>query len=330
MVPHNRLTYGRAEASAVREAVSSGQWAQGPRVARLEQVLAQTARVKHAVCLGSGLAALRLALLASGIKSGDEVWVPAYSCVALPNAVLSCGGVAVPVDVCSGTWTFNPEAAPRRRPRAAIVVHTFGAISNLPAGVPVVEDCTHSFGERPVTAKVGVLSLYATKLLAAGEGGALLTNDARIAKFARQWRDYSNQEPDGSRLNDKMSDLEAAVGLCQADRLAAGLKARRQRAGIYHRQLSRVPGRWRLPPWDPARVWYRYVLEVPSASRTQKHLHEAGVETALPVHPWLSPDVMARYPVSRDAFKRLLSLPLYPTLTRIEQQRVIDAVCGMK
>src|ERR1039458_7346111 len=99
LVPHNRLTFGEAECDAVMRTVRSGQWAQGPRVQELEAALARMSGVRHAVCVASGLAALRLALGALGIRSGDSVLVPAYSCVALANSVLAWGAAPVPVDV---------------------------------------------------------------------------------------------------------------------------------------------------------------------------------------------------------------------------------------
>src|SRR5580700_724430 len=107
-VPHNRLTFGESECDAVLRTVRSGYWAQGPRVQELETALARLGGVQHAVCVASGLAALRLALGGLGVKAGESVLVPAYSCVALANSVLAWGATPVAVDVDPTHWNIDP------------------------------------------------------------------------------------------------------------------------------------------------------------------------------------------------------------------------------
>src|SRR3989344_8381177 len=109
-VPHNRLTFGEEEVQAVADVVKSGHWAGGPRVKELEEALCARAGVKHAVGVSSGLSALRLALQGLGVKQGDEVIVPAYSCVALANAALTLGAVPVPADVREEDFTIDPQS----------------------------------------------------------------------------------------------------------------------------------------------------------------------------------------------------------------------------
>ena len=153
MIPHNRITWDSAETAAAAAAVQSGQWTCGPRVAALEQELARRAGVQHAVCVASGVSALRLALRALAIGPGAAVLVPAYSCVALANAVLACEGRPVCVDVEPGAWNLAPEAAEASRstaPKAVIAVDTFGMPARIERlrrlGAPVIEDCAHAFG----------------------------------------------------------------------------------------------------------------------------------------------------------------------------------------
>ena len=137
IVPHNRLTFGDAECDAVLRVVRSGQWAQGPRVEELENTLAQMAGVKHAVCVASGLAALRLSLGALKVRAGDSVLVPAYSCVALANSAMACGAAPVPVDIEGAFWTLDPKSCVQlasASTRAAIAVNTFGAPADVVKG----------------------------------------------------------------------------------------------------------------------------------------------------------------------------------------------------
>ena len=343
-VPHNRITHGPAEAQAVLGVLRTGYWASGPQVASLEAKLAEIAEVDHAVCVSSGLSALRLALKAFGVEPGEKVLVPAYSCVALANATLACGAEPVPMDVMASRWNVGSteieKQAVHERVKAAIVVHTFGLPAQIGAAqqrrIPVIEDCAHAFGMTDSGKPLGghgdisVLSFYATKLIAAGEGGAVLTRSATLAEFVREWRDYGDQPPEGTRLNDKMTDLEAALALCQLDRLGEMLSARKRLAERYHQALSgtaRETGAFRLPAIGLNRVWYRYVIEMccaPAVEFIQK-LRRVGISAEQPVWNWRSKQSVD-CPMADHAYRVVLSLPLYPTLTLEEQDRVIHSL----
>jgi perosamine synthetase len=337
-VPHNRLTHGRREEAAVAAVVASGHWAGGGRVEELERRLAERAGVPFAVCVGSGLAALRLSLRALGIGKGSRVVVPAYSCVALANAALSLGARPVAVDVEPGTWNLDAAATARQQADAAVVVHTFGCRADVAgyrdgAGA-TIEDCAHAFGLPGLGAggDVAILSFYATKLVGAGEGGAVLTRSEEIAASVRAHRDYTDLAPDGSRLNDKLTDLEAALALCQLDRLDDMLAARARLAQRYGTLLADATHALRLPVETSDRVWYRYAVELTglSAAVAAARLEGVGVLAAEPVADWRPPGGQAA-PVADAAYRSLLSLPLFPTLTDDEQHRVVDAVlelCG--
>ena len=338
-VPHNRLTFGDAECEAVLRAVRTGQWAQGPRVEELEQVLARMAGVQYAVCVGSGLAALRLSLGALGVGSGDRVLVPAYSCVALANSVLSWGATPVPVDIEQESWTIDPAQChvqcENGTAKAGIAVNTFGVPARIAHldGLAWIEDCAHSFGievdGKPLgsRAEIGVLSFYATKLIGGGEGGAVVTNSTRAADFVRLSRDYGDQSPDPHRLNDKMTDLEASLVLAQLQRLPNMIARRKVLAERYLDRLGKAAdgGVCRLPSNRAPRIWYRFgveMLRVP-AETVVKDLLPFGIRGAIPITDWRRKDGPA--PVANGAYRSLVSLPLYPTLTETEQDAVIAA-----
>jgi len=350
-VPHNRLTFGDAECDAVLRAVRSGQWAQGPRVQELETALARLGGVQHAVCVASGLAALRLALGGLGILPNDSVLVPAYSCVALANSALAWGATPVPVDVDPVHWNIDPvlcrSYAETTRPRAAIAVNMFGApaaveemaSSDVPVvGVPVIEDCAHGFahsigsatGQKWIgsRAQAGVFSFYATKLIGGGEGGAVLTDSDEIAHFARSARDYADQPADGHRMNDKMNDLEASLVLAQLERLPEMIAARESVANRYLDRLAdpRFQHVFCLPSKSKERVWYRFAVEMltTSAETVVAGLGRFDIHAAVPVTDWRGPGSPAA-PVADRAYRTLVSLPLYPTLTEEEQDAVVKA-----
>ena len=342
IIPHNRLTFGEAECEAVARTVRSGYWAQGPRVKELETALSRLSGSKHAVCVASGLSALRLSLGALGAHSARPVLIPAYSCVALANAALSWGAVPVPVEIESSSWNLDPAscraAITKYDPSAVIAVNNFGfpaAIDDLTAGgVPVIEDCAHAFGiaagRKPLgsRAQIGVLSFYATKLIGGGEGGAVLTDSQAIADYVRGARDYSDQPASACRMNDKMNDLEAALVLAQLERLPDLIAARKAIAARYIDRLSPQSGDrfYRLPADAIDRVWYRFVVEMitPSAKTVVDALQTYGIHAALPVTDW-RPTGSSQCPAADRAYRQLVSLPLYPTLTPGEQDRVVNA-----
>ena len=341
-VPHNRLTFGEAEARAAAEAVVSGQWACGPRVQALERRLGHRAGRAHSIGVASGLAALRIGLKALGVKHGDEVIVPAYSCVALANAALSLGASPVVADVLDD-WNLDPRAVAAvrtDRTRAVIAVNTFGAPADVTSlrrlGIAVIEDCAHGFGLGVADGVLGgrgdlaVLSFHATKLLGAGEGGAVVTDRADAAEIARAWRDYGNEPPDGTRLNDKLSDVHAAIALCQLERLDEMIAAREARAQRYHARLGPLARRtsaFRLPAWPSSRVWYRYAIELTerNAADVVSAMRRLGVGADRPVTDWRSAGGPA-CPAADRAYARIVSLPLYPTLRDDEQERVAEVL----
>ena len=334
-IPHNRLFHGSEELKAIAGVIRSGQWAAGPKLSELEGRMASVAGRTHAVGVSSGVAALRLSLLALGVGRGTAVAVPAYSCVALPNAVLACGGEVVPVDVQDGTWNICPRAlnvamSRHRNIRAVVAVHTFGAPSQIDdlmaTGLPVIEDCSHAFGMGTLggVGSMAILSLYASKLLGAGEGGMVITSDAALADRVRAERDYSDKSPSAMRLNEKMTDMEATLALCQLDRLAEVILRRDKLERRYTAAFKPLldVGVCDLPINMSNRIWYRYAVKVKKPDQVIDSMASYGIIVARPVEDWGG--AIDSTPAAREAYAHLVSLPLYPSLTIREQDRVIS------
>lgn len=336
-IPHNRLTFGEEEVEAVSQVVASGQWAHGEKVRQLEQALTAYVDCRYAIAVSSGLSAIRLTLKALNIEAGDEVLVPAYSCVALANAILALGAKPIPVDIRTEDWNMDPQhvsALITSKTRAILIVNTFGApapLEELKAlGLPIIEDCSHGFGfplKSPMgnRSDIAILSFYATKLMGAGEGGAILTNNEDLAQTIDGWRFYQDKPPNATRLNDKMTNIEASLALCQLKRLNSMINRRQEVAANYAQQLQPLVQKnlIKLPPLSSDRVWYRYVIEV---SRKLTHplieqLEHYHIHTDFPVDNWRSKDDTS-CPVANQAYARLISLPIYPTLSENEQQRI--------
>ena len=326
---------------AAARVVRAGHLAQGPEVAALEAAVAAVAGCRHAVAVSSGTTALQLALSALGLGQGDQVIVPSYACTALLHAVWAVGAQPVVADVDPASGNLDAERVRRccgPRVRAAIVPHLFGAAAPVAAiaalGVPVVEDCAMALGAtrggRPLGSlgSVAVCSFYATKLVAAGEGGMVLTHDADLAATVRGQRSYDGLPADRPRLNAKMTDLAAAVARVQMDRLPDFIASRRRLAARYAAALAGLG--LALPAADTERVWYRYVVQTPDdATGLLQAVNQRGVAARRPVpnplHLELGlPD--AQFPGASQAWRQNVSLPLYPTLTESEFDRVVEAV----
>jgi dTDP-4-amino-4,6-dideoxygalactose transaminase len=349
MIPHNKLFFGEQEICAVNRVLRSGYWAGGKVVGRLELELARCFAVKHAVCVGSGLAALRISLLALGIRTGARVLVPAYACVALANSVLAAGAEPVPVDCETENWNVDPEdfanLGQQRKAKAAIVVNTFGSpVGNevfRRAGFPVIEDISHGFAsaDKPwhpvLRGEIGICSFYATKLIGGGEGGAVLTNNGRAAEFVRAWRDYADQAPCGRRLNDKMTDIEAALVLCKIKVLPKLIRERRRLACYYDALLNRIDrSRTEIasPVPDNGRLWYRYVIQFrrKRASGGLDFLKNKGIDACRPITKWTWRG-QRDCPQADRAFRENVSLPLFVGLRSNQQRHVVgmlDLYCG--
>lgn len=340
-IPHNRLTFGEEEVRAVSKVIFSGYWSGGPQLAQLEKELIQRTQVSHAVGVASGLGALRLGLKSLGIGTEDEVIIPAYSCVALANAVLSLGAIPVPVDVRELDWNIDPQCAHKvlsSKTKALIAVNTFGSPAPIEElrqlQIPIIEDCSHGLGleikgkQLGNRSDVAIVSFYATKLIGGGEGGAVLTNQSHLAEFIRCWRDYTDQSPNPMRLNDKMNDLEAALALCQLQRLNSMVSAREVVANRYNQRLKvieKTTGKLRLPIFTCHRIWYRYVVKVISAKMVIKKLKQMDIYAEYPITDWRRTNNPS-CPVADCAFQELVSLPIYPTLRLDEQERVCRAL----
>ena len=342
VIPHSRPFLGKEEVEAVSRVLASRHIAEGPEVESLEKEWSAATGTRGAACVGSGLAALRLTMHAMGVKQGGEVIVPAYSCISVLNAVLALGATPVLADVERDRWTLDPVSAAQQRTsrtKAIIAVHLFGMPARLGAleeiGVPVIEDCAHGIGGFVGKGPFGgataasVASFYATKMIAAGEGGVVASNHEQILAAVRQARNPSDQTPNGVHLNDKMTDMEAAIARVQLSRLKWTLSEREKRARRYSQLLSDVADRGLLvlPGAAEGRIWYRYAVRLThgSAAAVAGALQKQGIFADQPVWDlrgavkW-----MAGLQGTEIAFDRVLSLPLYPDLTDAEQERVCE------
>ncbi|MFQ5953173.1 MAG: DegT/DnrJ/EryC1/StrS family aminotransferase [Candidatus Omnitrophota bacterium] len=340
IIPHSRPTLGEEEALVAAEVVRSGYITQAEKVEEFEEELARFAGVKGAVATNSGTSALHLGLLAMGIKAGDEVILPSYVCSSPMNAVYLADAEPRLCDIEPESFNISIgsiEDNIKENTKVVIVPHMFGNPADLEKieslGVPIIEDCAHSIGAVYGNRKVGsigrfnILSFYANKVLASGEGGAILSDDEDILQIARDCRDYDEKEDYKLRFNYKMTDLQAAIGLVQLKKLPEMLKIRKEIAESYEKALSGLD--ITLPRGEFDHIYYRYVIKIQKdISEAISRIGEEGVMCERPVfkplHRYL--ELRSGFRNSDEAYATTLSIPIYPSLSDEEQGRVIEAV----
>jgi perosamine synthetase len=347
---------GDEEREGVLAVLQSGQLTQGKVVPELEARFADWCGANHAVAVSSGTAALHVALLAHGIKAGDEVITSPFTFIASANAVLFVGARPVFVDVEPETFCLDPsqvEAAITPRTRAILPVHLYGHPAAMPQlaeiasrhGVLLIEDACQAHGATVNGQKVGTLgqsaafSLYPSKNMTAGEGGFITTNDDELAHRARLLRSHGSSGDYRHHLlgyNFRLSDVHAAIGLAQLRKLDGFNASRRRNAEVLSQGLSGLAS-ITTPTERPgyAHVYHQYTVRVHEGrNELQRTLMEAGVESRIyyplaihqqPLYQELGYDGM-RAPVAERLTREVLSIPVHPAVTELDLERIVHAV----
>lgn len=342
IIPHSRPTLGREEVRCAAEVIESGHIAQGEKVLEFESAFAARIGVNAAAAVSSGTAALHLTLLGMDIGAGDEVIMPSFVCSALLNAVHYTGASPVPADINPHTYNLDPADVKKRitaRTRAIIVPHLFGLPADLDAlfklNIPVIEDCAQAVGSTYKKRLVGVFgyaaifSFYATKVMTTGEGGMIISGSKGLIDRVKDLREYDNCEEYKIRYNYKMTDIQAALGLSQLARLKNFIRRRKTIAEKYQRAFK--DRSLQLPPRDPGHIYFRFVID--SATNAVDWIQAAAakkIACSLPVHKPLHRLLkLEGYPNTEQARQQSISVPIYPSMTEKELDRIIDVIVDL-
>jgi dTDP-4-amino-4,6-dideoxygalactose transaminase len=349
---------GEEEIAAVAETIRSGWLTTGPRAAELERRMAEFLEAEHVLALASGTAALHLALVALGVGPGDEVITTPITWPATANVVVHAGATPVFVDVRDDDLNIDPARvaeAVTERTKAVLPVHLAGQPCDLDPllelGLPVVEDAAHAAESRYRGRKIGAISdatcfsLYATKNIAAGEGGLIATNRDDVAEAVQDLRLmrrghgslYDIPVP-GYKAN--LSDVLAAIALVQLDKVEPHAEIRRRQFALYDEAVAELDGVKPLARDErDTHAYHLYVVRIDASAagatrdEYQRALMEENVATSihfLPVHrlsyyrerfPDLPP-----LPVAERAGDEVLSLPLSPAHSDDDIRDAIDAL----
>jgi dTDP-4-amino-4,6-dideoxygalactose transaminase len=338
---------GDTEAAAVAEVLASGALTMGPKVAELEELVAEACGVEHAVAVANGTAALHLAVLALGIGPGDEVIVPAYTFPATANVVRLAGATPVLVDVDAETFNLDLDRvyeAVTPRTKAVLAVHLFGRPldwealqSAVSPEILLLEDAAGALGARwrgmPCggLGSLGCLSFHPRKIVTTGEGGAVTTADAELAAAVRRLR-HHGIGADGDlpvpSTNYRLADVLCAIGIPQLRRLDELLAARARVAAGYADRLSGVV---ELPDADEGDThgWQAYVVRLDRRDEALAALRAEGIEVQIgtfALHRLGAYRDQGPFPGADAAFERALALPLHSRLTDADLDRVAAGV----
>lgn len=340
---------------AIQRVLASGVYILGPEVEAFEAEYAKYCGAAHCVGVANGLDALELALRAVDIQPGDEVLVPSNTYIATWLAVSNCGAKPVPVEPLESTYNIDPaliERAVTSRTRAIIPVHLYGQPADLDPiirfakrhGIAVIEDGAQAHGARYKGTRIGAhgdvvaWSFYPSKNLGAmGDGGAITTNDPRIAERIRILRNYGSREKyvnETRGVNSRLDPIQAAVLRVKLKHLDAWNDKRRSLAQIYGRLLSGcglvLP---HVPEWAEP-VWHLFVVRSADRDRLAEGLASAGIGTM--IHYPIPPHLQKAYadlrlshgslPISESIHTSVLSLPLNPSMTTDEVAHVSEAI----
>src|SRR5262245_4468864 len=315
--------------------------AQGERTRGFERAVAAWVGATDGVAVGSGTAALDLALESLDLAEGDQVVLPSYVCGSVMEAVVARGALPALCDVGRDWVVTASDVAARLGPRvrAIVVPHMYGIFADVAAfrrfGIPVVEDFSQAVGaagERPISGDVAVVSFHPTKCLTTGEGGMALSNRPPLLERMRQLRDGTDRGVRGRRFS-PMSDLAGALGLSQLARYERALARRRLIADRYRTILAALAPECLPESTFANTMFFRFPVRLPGGTEAHAASFAArgvvvrkGVDRLLHRTLGLAD---AEFPVSVSLFETTVSLPIYPALSDEELSRCLEAAQGV-
>ena len=366
MIPINMPKIGEEEAQAVLEVMRKGPLTnalgQGPKVLEFERNYAKFAGVKHAIAVNTGTAALHAAILAVGVKPGEEVIVPSFTFVATAEAVVLAGAKPVFADIDPETYTLSPQDTQKaitEKTKAILPVDLYGYSADMKPlreiadkhGLALVEDAAQAHGATYMGKSAGTFSdaacwsLYASKNMTTGEGGMITTDDDAIDERLRLIRNHGEKAKYASLMlgnNYRMPELEAAIGIVQLGKLPSFVAKRRKNAQQLSKMLEKSQ-RLKLPTESESQQhsWYLYTVKLKDGTEEERNMilqelkqKEISAEAYYvnPVHtmPFYRDSFGGcSLPETEKAAKQVFSLPVHPGVTSEQIEYIARSLLGL-
>lgn len=335
MIHHNKIYFHKIKFGKIYKSIKSGQVLSGKEVKNLENKACKIFKHKYAIAVSSGYAALRLAF--SQIKKNRKcnIGLPAYCCVAIPNAIMSLNYKLRPFDLQKDTFLPSISTKYLHNLDAIVFVNTFGN-NMVPRSFPkkkleIIEDITHGFDKLTCNKKskiTKIVSLHGTKLISSFEGGIILTNDKKKYNNFKFNRYYSDKPLSSLRQNDQMSEVEAIVAQNSLDNLKRNVLNRKRIFQYYIKEFQKYLN---LKDFNNLRklnkdreIFYRFIISSKKIMFLRKKLRNMGIIVEKPITPWI--EDLKNYPTSKYYFENILSIPFHNLLQKKHVNKVVKAI----
>lgn len=352
MIPIAKPLLGKEEIDAVTKVLNSGMIAQGPKVEEFELAFSEYTGCEYAIAVNSGTAALHVALLAHGIGKEDEVITSPFSFIATANSILYTGAKPVFADIDPDTYNIDPEKIQERitsKTKAIMPVHLYGHSADMKAimeiaedrGLVVIEDACQAHGAECLGKKVGsfgtgAFSFYPTKNMTTSEGGMITTNEKEVAEKSKMIRAHGSKARylhEMLGFNMRMTDIAAAIGLVQLEKLDGFNAARQKNAAMLSSGLKDISGV--VPAVTKpgcTHVFHQYTIRAEKRDELAAFLKEkeigTGIHYPIPIHKqpyYMELGYRDSLPISEKAAEEVLSLPVHPAISEEDVQKIVKA-----
>jgi len=343
-IPINTPLLGREEIQAVNSVLKDGNLtssshAGGKNVREFEKIASKFVKSKFAISVNSGTAALQAALLALNLKKEDQVLLPSFSFVATANAIISVGAKPVFVDILKSNFTIDPSDLQKKitkKSKVIIPVHLYGNIAHVEQiseiakknNLRIIEDAAQSLGSTykgkhsGTFFDIGCFSLYASKVITAGEGGFLVTNNKNLYEKLLMIRNHGMTHRNETRvlgMNLRFPELSAAIAKEQIKKLPSFLHKRRKNARILSSLISDLDIQIPTERKHEKVNWYLYTIATKNRDKLLKKLNENGIEAksyySKPIHKTIFHKKKINLKITDWASSHVLSVPIHPKVT---------------
>ena len=344
-IPINIPIVGKEEITSVTSILKNGVLTSasnlgGKHVQAFEKSAASFVNSKYAVAVNSGTAALQAALFALDIKKGDEVLIPSFTFVATANAVVSTGAKPVFVDILNKNYTIDPDDLEKKitkKTHAIIPVHLYGNVAIIERlseiskkyNIPIIEDSAQSLGSTykgkhtGTFFEMGCYSMYPTKVMTAGEGGFVVTNNKNLRDKLLMIRNHGMVHGYDTRmfgLNLRLPEINAAIATIQIKKLPKFLKSRANNAKLLSKLISDLKVVLPIERKNENVNWYLYTISTDKRDKLLKKLNEKGIGAtsyySTPIHKTPFYKLKIKLPITDLASSNVISLPIHPNVTQ--------------